>query len=104
VIEQAIDEKVGRTVTRVVLQRVFRPLLHIHAYERSSRVYNYTLDPCGPVHITTRDSGNQENVVAEYADEPSNRQPPEYNAYRESSFGYDILELKNETHTLWTWY
>ncbi|GJU16985.1 ALP1-like protein isoform X1 [Tanacetum coccineum] len=67
-----------------------RPLLHIHAYERSSRVYNYTLDPCGPVHITTRDSGNQENVVAEYADEPSNRQPPEYNAYRESSITYTV--------------
>ncbi|GKE98555.1 purple acid phosphatase 15, partial [Tanacetum coccineum] len=63
----------------------------IHAYERSSRVYDYTLDPCGPVHITTCDVGNQENMVAEYADEPSNRQP-EYNAYRESSFGYDILE------------
>ncbi|GJW13960.1 RNA-directed DNA polymerase, eukaryota, reverse transcriptase zinc-binding domain protein [Tanacetum coccineum] len=85
VIEQAIDEKVGRTVTRVALQR-------IHAYERSSRVYDYTLDPCGPVHITTCDGGNQENMVAEYADEPSNRQP-EYNAYRESSFGYDILEI-----------
>lgn len=26
---------------------------HVHAYERSKPVYNYTLDPCGPVHITS---------------------------------------------------
>jgi hypothetical protein len=25
---------------------------HVHAYERSKPVYNYTLDPCGPVHVT----------------------------------------------------
>jgi hypothetical protein len=25
---------------------------HVHAYERSTPVYNYTVDLCGPVHIT----------------------------------------------------
>ena len=25
---------------------------HVHAYERSTPVFNYTVDPCGPVHIT----------------------------------------------------
>ncbi|PSR94911.1 Purple acid phosphatase [Actinidia chinensis var. chinensis] len=30
---------------------------HVHAYERSNRVYNYALDPCGPVHITVGDGG-----------------------------------------------
>lgn len=29
---------------------------------------------------------------------------PEYSAYRESSFGHGILEVKNETHALWTWH
>ncbi len=25
---------------------------HVHAYERSTPVYNYTVDPCSAVHIT----------------------------------------------------
>ncbi|KAE8712256.1 Purple acid phosphatase 15 [Hibiscus syriacus] len=29
---------------------------------------------------------------------------PDYSAYRESSFGHGILEVKNETHALWTWH
>jgi hypothetical protein len=30
---------------------------HVHAYERSKPVYNYTLDPCGPLHITVGSGG-----------------------------------------------
>ncbi|PWA96614.1 purple acid phosphatase 15 [Artemisia annua] len=108
---------------------------HVHAYERSNRVYNYTLDPCGPVHITIGDGGNREKMAVEHADEPGNcpepsttpdsfmggfcaynftsgpakgnfcwDRQPEYSAYRESSFGHGILEVKNETHALWTWH
>ncbi|KAK8958121.1 Purple acid phosphatase 15 [Platanthera guangdongensis] len=29
---------------------------------------------------------------------------PDYSAYRESSFGHGILEVRNETHALWTWH
>ncbi|KAM1003567.1 hypothetical protein ACFX15_003624 [Malus domestica] len=29
---------------------------------------------------------------------------PDYSAVRESSFGHGILEVKNETWALWTWY
>ncbi|RVW12562.1 Purple acid phosphatase 15 [Vitis vinifera] len=43
---------------------------HVHAYERSNRVYNYTLDPCGPVHITVGDGGNREKMAIPHADEP----------------------------------
>ncbi len=25
---------------------------HVHGYERTNPVYNYTVDECGPVHIT----------------------------------------------------
>ncbi|KAJ8755529.1 hypothetical protein K2173_019327 [Erythroxylum novogranatense] len=89
---------------------------HVHAYERSNRVYNYTLDPCGPVHITIGDGGNREVLPVEHADEPGkcpnlsgvgcafkftsgpakgkycwDRQP-EYSAFRDSSFGHGILE------------
>nr|XP_011462666.1 PREDICTED: purple acid phosphatase 15-like [Fragaria vesca subsp. vesca] len=108
---------------------------HVHAYERSNRVYNYTLDPCGPVYITVGDGGNSEMMEIAHADDPGNcPQPytipgenmvvfcafnftsgpaagkfcwdeqPEYSAYRESSFGHGLLEVRNETHALWTWH
>ncbi|KAH7521768.1 hypothetical protein FEM48_Zijuj07G0067400 [Ziziphus jujuba var. spinosa] len=107
----------------------------VHAYERSNRVYNYTLDPCGPLHIVVGDGGNREEIAIEHADDPGNcpepsstpdsymggfcafnftsgpaagkfcwDQQPEYSALRESSFGHGILEMKNETHALWTWH
>ncbi|KAG9445704.1 hypothetical protein H6P81_011832 [Aristolochia fimbriata] len=108
---------------------------HVHAYERSNRVYNYTLDPCGPVYITIGDGGNREKMAVAHADEPGHcpdpsttpdeymggfcaynfttgpaagqfcwDRQPEYSAFRESSFGHGILEVKNETHALWTWH
>ncbi|KAL3506400.1 hypothetical protein ACH5RR_031782 [Cinchona calisaya] len=108
---------------------------HVHAYERSNRVYNYTLDPCGPVHIAIGDGGNREKMAIKHVDEPGNcpepsttpdsymggfcaynftsgpaagkfcwDRQPEYSAYRESSFGHGILEVKNDTHALWTWH
>ncbi|KAL9332851.1 hypothetical protein ACSQ67_002461 [Phaseolus vulgaris] len=43
---------------------------HVHAYERSNRVYNYALDPCGPVYITVGDGGNREKMAITHADEP----------------------------------
>ncbi|XP_072950417.1 purple acid phosphatase 15-like isoform X1 [Typha angustifolia] len=49
---------------------------HVHAYERSNRVYNYTLDPCGPVYITIGDGGNRENVATSHADDPGNCPEP----------------------------
>ncbi|KAH9680774.1 Purple acid phosphatase 15 [Citrus sinensis] len=110
---------------------------HVHAYERSNRVYNYTLDPCGPIHITVGDGGNREKMAVPYADELGNcpepsttldkilgggkfcgfnftlgpatgkfcwDRQPDYSAFRESTFGHGILEVKNETHALWTWH
>ncbi|KAJ9154009.1 hypothetical protein P3X46_027390 [Hevea brasiliensis] len=108
---------------------------HVHAYERSNRVYNYSLNPCGPVYITLGDGGSREAMAIAHADDPGNcpepsttpdeyiggfcafnftsgpasgkfcwDQQPEYSAYRESSFGHGILEVKNETHALWSWH
>lgn len=95
----------------------------MHAYERMNRVYNYTLDPCGPVYITVGDGGNIEQVDVDHADEPGNcpsagdnipefggvchinfssgpaegkfcwDKQPEWSAFRESSFGHGILEV-----------
>lgn len=107
---------------------------HVHAYERSNRVYNYRLDECAPLHIMVGDGGNREKIAVTHADDPGqcpdpqitpdwsgsfcafnftegpaagkfcwDRQP-DYSAYRESSFGHGILEVKNDTHALWTWH
>ncbi len=35
---------------------------HVHAYERTNRVYNNTLDPCGSVHIMAGDAGDIEGL------------------------------------------
>lgn len=107
---------------------------HVHAYERMNRVYNYTLDSCGPVYITVGDGGNIEKVDVDYADDsgkcPSEGdnipeiggvchlnfsfgpakgkfcwdKQPEWSAFRESSFGHGILEVLNSTYALWTWH
>ena len=98
-------------------------LWQVHAYERMNRVYNRTLDPCGPVYITVGDGGNIEKVDVDHADEPGKcpspgdnvpefggvchlnfssgpakgqfcwDRQPEWSAYRESSFGHGILEV-----------
>lgn len=107
---------------------------HVHAYERMNRVYNYRLDPCGPVYITVGDGGNIEKVDVEHADDPGkcpspgDNKPefggvchmnfssgpakgkfcwdrqPDWSAYRESSFGHGSLEVVNSTYALWTWH
>ncbi|KAG7543081.1 Purple acid phosphatase-like N-terminal [Arabidopsis thaliana x Arabidopsis arenosa] len=107
---------------------------HVHAYERMNRIYNYTLDPCGPVYITIGDGGNIEKVDVDFADDPGKcpspgdnipeiggscplnftsgpakgkfcwDRQPDWSAFRESSFGHGILEVMNLTHALWTWH
>ncbi|KAK8957048.1 Purple acid phosphatase 23 [Platanthera zijinensis] len=107
---------------------------HVHAYERMNRVYNYTLDSCGPVYITVGDGGNIEQIDVDHADDPGKcpsqndnipefggvchinfssgsakgkfcwDQQPEWSAFRESSFGHGILEMINSTYALWTWH
>ncbi|GMH28388.1 hypothetical protein Nepgr_030231 [Nepenthes gracilis] len=107
---------------------------HVHAYERMNRVFNYTLDPCGPVYITVGDGGNIEQVDVDFADDPGKcpssgdnvpefggichlnfssgpakgkfcwTKQPDWSAFRESSFGHGILEVVNSTYALWTWH
>ncbi|KAK6122883.1 hypothetical protein DH2020_043409 [Rehmannia glutinosa] len=107
---------------------------HVHAYERSNRVYNYNLDPCGPVYIAIGDGGNREKMAITHADDPGNcpepsttpdefmggfcaynftsgpaagkfcwDRQPEYSATGKPAC-HGILEVKNETHALWTWH
>eukprot|EP00884_Botryococcus_braunii_P016935 jgi/Botrbrau1/3925/Bobra.0365s0001.1 len=107
---------------------------HVHAYERSFPVYNFTRDTCGPVYILIGDGGNIEKIYRRFADQPGlcpqpGVQPPwqpEYcpsfpypggpnngfcatsqptwSAYREPSFGHGILVVENATHAVWEWH
>ncbi|KAG0623436.1 hypothetical protein M758_3G174500 [Ceratodon purpureus] len=107
---------------------------HVHAYERINRLYNYKYDPCGPVYITVGDGGNGEKLALPHADEKGGcpdpmttpdhtfsnlsgycgfnftngkfcwDKQPVWSAWRDSSFGHGIIEVKNATHLLWTWH
>lgn len=72
---------------------------HVHAYERSKRVYNGKVDPCGAVHITIGDGGNREGLARKY----KNPQP-EWSVFREASFGHGELKIFNSTHAYWSWH
>lgn len=50
--------------------------MQVHAYERSNRVYNYSLDPCGPVYITLGAGGSREAIAIDHADDPGNCPEP----------------------------
>jgi hypothetical protein len=43
---------------------------HLHAYERTNPVYNYTVNQCGTVHVTMGDGGNIEGLYKTFVDEP----------------------------------
>jgi hypothetical protein len=71
---------------------------HVHAYERTDFVYNGTATCDAPMYITVGDGGNNEG--------PScwGNEVLEWTAFRESSFGYGIFDIQNETHGMWTWH
>ncbi|KAK8468465.1 hypothetical protein PHAVU_006G041100 [Phaseolus vulgaris] len=72
---------------------------HVHAYERSKRVYNGRVDSCGSVHITIGDGGNKEGLAHKYI----NPQPI-WSEFREASFGHGELKIVNSTHAFWSWH
>lgn len=99
-------------------------MLQVHAYERINRVYNYNYDPCGPVYITVGDGGNGERLAIPHADTKGNcpeptktydkgfaflsgycgfnftngkfcwDKQPVWSAWRDSSFGHGIIEVR----------
>eukprot|EP00271_Cylindrocystis_brebissonii_P015674 TRINITY_DN38638_c0_g1_i1.p1 TRINITY_DN38638_c0_g1~~TRINITY_DN38638_c0_g1_i1.p1 ORF type:complete len:661 (-),score=50.59 TRINITY_DN38638_c0_g1_i1:630-2567(-) len=72
---------------------------HVHAYERSTRVFNGRPDACGTIHITIGDGGNREGLASEYLNPQ-----PEWSLRREASFGHGELELLNSSTARWTWH
>eukprot|EP00249_Psilotum_nudum_P006410 c19729_g1_i2 orf=578-1873(+) len=72
---------------------------HVHAYERTNRIFQGKPDPCGIIHITVGDGGNREGLARRFVDPK-----PEWSLFREASFGHGLLQVMNSTHAQWTWH
>lgn len=69
---------------------------HVHAYERTYSIYNWKVDPSGPVFITNGHAGTGEGLYYGW------QQPkPDWSAYRESVYGFSTLTIFNSTHLHW---
>ncbi|XP_042484386.1 purple acid phosphatase 22-like [Macadamia integrifolia] len=72
---------------------------HVHAYERFTRVYNNTANPCGPMHLTIGDGGNKEGLALNFKEPCS-----PLSVFREASFGHGRFKVFNQTHAHWSWH
>ncbi|KAH7432007.1 hypothetical protein KP509_07G004100 [Ceratopteris richardii] len=73
---------------------------HVHAYERTAKVFDWKVDhDCGIYYITIGDGGNREGLARTFLD-PT----PDWSVYREASFGHGILKVLNSTHAHWIWH
>ncbi|XP_010675682.2 purple acid phosphatase 18 [Beta vulgaris subsp. vulgaris] len=72
---------------------------HVHAYERSKRVFSGKSDRCGAVHITIGDGGNSEGLARRYKNPH-----PEWSVFREASFGHGEIQIVNSSHAVWSWH
>ena len=73
---------------------------HVHAYERSRNVFDWSPDPCGPAYLVVGDGGNYEGPYGGGWRAPQ----PEWSAFREGSFGAGRLVIENATDARWTWH
>ncbi|KAI5074860.1 hypothetical protein GOP47_0010821 [Adiantum capillus-veneris] len=72
---------------------------HVHAYERTAKIFDWKADDCGVYHMTIGDGGNREGLAREFMDPK-----PAWSLFREASFGYGILQILNSTHAHWIWH
>ena len=73
---------------------------HVHSYERSSWVYDWRPDACGPTHLVVGDGGNYEGPYGGSWRTPQ----PDWSKFREGSFGAGRLTIYNETAARWRWH
>ena len=72
---------------------------HVHAYERSCKVYQYTCVDDGPLYITLGDGGNSEGLASTWV----SPQPP-WSAYRMASYGHGELTAFNSSVLQFEWH
>jgi acid phosphatase type 7 len=71
---------------------------HVHAVERSARVFQYNCVPDAPTYITIGDGGNREGLHTKWM-----TPQPSWSIFRQSSFGHGELTATNATHMKWEW-
>lgn len=71
---------------------------HTHVYERTYPMYNFQPDPCGAIHVTLGDGGNYEGNSS-----PFTTEFPNWDAFREGSFGAAKIELQSTKKATFTW-
>jgi acid phosphatase type 7 len=72
---------------------------HVHAYERSCSLYQYKCMDGAPYYITIGDGGNKEGLASGWISPQ-----PEWSLFRQASYGFGKLQVKNSTHALWSWH
>ncbi|EFJ26347.1 hypothetical protein SELMODRAFT_97551 [Selaginella moellendorffii] len=77
---------------------------HVHAYERTFRASALNCsggcsDENAPVYINIGDGGNSEGLVGSFVSPQ-----PSYSAFREASYGFATLDIRNRTHALYNWH
>jgi Icc-related predicted phosphoesterase len=71
---------------------------HVHAYERSDKVYRWQPNEKGTVYIVTGEGGNREGHASTYYNQPW------WSLYRNGEeFGHGALQVWNATHLTWQW-
>merc|ERR1711991_1053193 len=71
---------------------------HVHAYERSDKVYRWQPNEKGTVYIVTGEGGNREGHADDYYPQPW------WSLYRNGEeFGHGSLQVWNATHLTWQW-
>ncbi|XXG73064.1 hypothetical protein AAC387_Pa07g2044 [Persea americana] len=64
-----------------------------------TRVYDNSVNPCGPIHVTIGDGGNREGLALQFKKPTS-----PLSMFHEAIFGHGRLTVLNQTHTHWTWH
>jgi hypothetical protein len=72
---------------------------HVHAYERSCRVYKFECVDDAPYYVTLGDGGNAEGLALPWV-EPQ----PDWSLFRMASYGHAEMTVFNETHAVWQWH
>lgn len=94
-----IQEALESTLNKYKVDLAFSG--HVHAYERTCRVYNFSCveNADAPYYITIGDGGNKEGLASDWIDPQ-----PSWSMFRQASYGYGQLTVVNNTHTQWQWY
>lgn len=72
---------------------------HVHAYERTTSVYQGRSVCDAPVYITIGDGGNHEGPAC-----PWLQNDTAWSAHREFSFGHGVLSIKSASGAEWSWH